>query len=73
MLKTVDETLAMLAAEAEQLGYVVFVSGKLRIDAEYHRGQTVWFINERRATRELAAQKLENARAARRAEQPGIA
>lgn len=73
MLKTVAETLAMLAAEAEQLGYVVFVSGRLRIDAEYHRGHTIWFINERRSTAEQVRQALEKARAARHADHPSIA
>ena len=65
MLKTVEETLALLAAEAEQLGYMTFVSGRLVIGAEYHRGQIVWYLHDRRATPEQVRTALEKARAAR--------
>ncbi|MFM0098724.1 hypothetical protein PQQ87_24190 [Paraburkholderia nemoris] len=73
MLKTVEETLAMLAAEAEELGYVTFVSGRLVIGVEYHRQQFIWYVDDRRSTPEQASTALEKARAARRAEHPALA
>ncbi|CAE6876025.1 hypothetical protein R69608_01405 [Paraburkholderia nemoris] len=73
MLKTVKETLAMLAAEAEQLGYMTFVSGHLVISAEYHRKQIIWYVDDRRSTLEQASTALEKARAARHADHPSIA
>ncbi|KPD18840.1 hypothetical protein ADM96_08310 [Burkholderia sp. ST111] len=72
-LLTIDETLNAVAAEAEQLGYMTLVSGRLVIGAEYHRGQVVWYVHDRRATLEQVRQALEKARAARHADHPSIA
>ncbi|MFM0272386.1 hypothetical protein PQQ59_17490 [Paraburkholderia aspalathi] len=73
MLKTITETIELLADQAQQLGYIVFVSGKLRVDAEYHAQGVMWYLNERRSTEQQVRLALEKARAARRAEHPALA
>lgn len=72
-LLSMDETIALLVDQAAELGYIVFVSGRLRVDAEYHAHGVIWYLGERRVTEQQVRQALEDARAARRADYPSIA
>jgi hypothetical protein len=64
-LKTIDQIIEVLKALAEEQGYYNFVSGRLVVGAEWHKGTVIYYVNDKRSTEDQVRAAIDKQRAGR--------